>query len=183
MMLELKGRERLKSISIATDSCACWMSNGVYYSFGEVTNVGINGNEEFFSLFMTDIIHEKAQDGPDAMAEYWIYTNWRMYSNTHTIDETFALMDMFKAYAVANPTDWIVTTALTTCRGLDGAFAQYYGGVVAALFEADPAAFSFACHQMIPEQDVENAVNMLAFYWNITPEEVKDRIEEARNQN
>lgn len=36
---------------------------------------------------------------------------------------------------------------------------------------------------MIPEQDVENAVNMLAFYWNITPEEVMDRIEEARNQN
>ena len=170
-------------LALATDSCACWMSNGICYSFGEVTNVGINGNEEFYSLFMTDIIHEKAQEGPDAMAEYWIYTNWRMYSNTHTIDETFTLMDMFKTYAVANPTDWIVTTALTTCRGLDGAFAQYYGGVVAALFEADPAVFSFACNQMIPEQDVENAVNMLAFYWNITPEEVMDRIEEARNQN
>ena len=168
---------------LATDSCATWMSEGVYYSFGEITNVGINGNEEFYSLFMTDIIHEKAQEGPDAMAEYWIYTNWRVYGNSHTIDETFALMDMFKAYAAANPTDWIVTTALTTCRGLDGAFAEYYASVVAALFEADPVTFSFACRQMIPEQDVENAVNMLAFYWNITPKEVKDRIEEARNQN
>lgn len=170
-------------LAMSTDSCASWMSEGVAYGYGVQTNVGIEGNEELYSLFMTDIIHKKAQDGPDAMAEYWIYTNWRMYSNTHTIDETFALMDMFKTYAVANPTDWIVTTALTTYRGLDGAFAEYYAGVVAALFEADPAAFSFACNQMIPEQDVENAVNMLAFYWNITPEEVMDIIEEARNQN
>ena len=182
--LELKLENgETKVIAMATDSCASWMSEGCCYSYGEVTNVGIEGNEEFYSFFLTEIIHKKAQEGPEAVAEYWPYTNWRMYSNSHTIDETFALIDMFKAYAVANPTDWIVTTALTTCRGLDGAFAQYYGGVVAALFEADPAIFSFACNQMIPEQDVENAVNLLAFYWNITPEEVREKMETAQNQN
>ena len=172
LTLELENGQT-KTISMATDSCAVWMSEGVAYSYGEISNVGIEGNEEFYSLFATDIIHEKAKEDPDSMIEYWIYTNWRVYSDTYSIDETFALMDMFKKYAVSNPTDWNVSIALTTARGLDGAYAQHYAGVIAALYEADPTTFSNACRQMIPEQDVNNAIDMLAFYWNISQEEVR----------
>ena len=175
LVLELENGEQ-KTIMMATDSCATWMSEGVAYSFGEVTNVGIEGNEEFYSLFMTDVIHEKAKEGPEALTEYWTYVNFRVYSDTHTIDETFALMDMFKEYVAQNPADWIVATALRTGRGLDGAFAEYYAGVLAALLEAAPATFSFACRQMIPEEDVNRAINMLAFYWNITPAEVRVKL-------
>ena len=55
---------------MATDDCAYYRTEGVAYGFGEVTNVGIEGNEEFYALFATDIIHEKAQEGPEAMAEF-----------------------------------------------------------------------------------------------------------------
>ena len=182
LTLELENGET-KTISMATDSCATWMSEGVVYSYGEVTNVGVEGNEEFYSLFASDIIHEKAKEGPDALADYWVYTNWRMYSNTYSIDETFGLMDMFQEYALSNPTDWIVRVALTTARGLDGAYAQYYAGVVAALYEADPAAFRFACRQMLPEQDVNYAAEMLALQWNITPEEAHAKLEAETPQN
>lgn len=182
LTLELENGET-KTISMATDSCATWMSEGVVYSYGEVTNVGVEGNEEFYSLFASDIIHEKAKEGPDALADYWVYTNWRMYSNTYSIDETFGLMDMFQEYALSNPTDWIVRVTLTTARGLDGAYAQYYAGVVAALYEADPAAFRFACRQMLPEQDVNNAAEMLALHWNITPEEAHAKLEAETPQN
>ena len=164
-------------LAIATDDCATWMSEGCCYSFGEVTNVGIEGNEEFYSFFMTEIIHEKAQEGAEAMAQYWPYVNWGLYSRQFSIDETFALMDMFREYVVANPSDWMVCVALSTPRGLDGAFAQYYATVVGEIYEADPAVFRFACSQMIPEQDVQNAVYMLSFYWNITPEEAAARLE------
>lgn len=153
------------------------MTEGVAYGFGEVTNVGVEGNEEFYSLFMTDVIHEKAKEGPEALAEYLPYVNFRVYSNTHTIDETFSLMDMFKEYIVNNPADWNISIALRNSRGLDGAFAEYYAGVIEALYEANPAAFSFACRQMISEEDVNRAIDMLAFQWNITPTEVREKLE------
>ena len=175
LVLELENGET-KTLCMATDSCATWMSEGAMYSYGETTNVGVEGSEEFYSLFATEMIHEKSKEGPDAMADYWIYVNWRMYGEQYSIDETFALMDMFKEYAVAHPTETMVRIALTTARGLDGAFAQYYAGVVAALYEADPAVFRFACRQMIPEEDVNVAVNMLAFYWVMTLAEAQEML-------
>ena len=164
-------------LAMGTDSCASWMSEGVAYGYGEQTNVGISGNEEFYSFFLTSIIHEKAEEGAGAVARYWPYVNWGLYSRTYSIDETFALMDLFKSYVVENPSDWMVCVAVTTARGLDGAFAQYYATVVGEIYETDPAVFRFACSQMIPEQDVQNAVYMLSFYWNITPEEARARLE------
>ena len=181
LVLELENGET-RTITMATDGCAYYMTEGVAYGFGEVTNVGVEGNEEFYSLFSSDIVHEKAQEGMDAMAEYWTYVNFRVYSDTHTIDETFALMDMYKEFAVNNPTEWNVIVAIRISRGLDGAFGEYYGGVLAALYEANPSAFSFACRQMMPEEDVSRAVNMLAFYWNITPAEVREKLEAERNE-
>ena len=167
-------------LAMSTDSCASWMSQGVAYGYGVQTNVGIEGNEEFYSFFLADIIHEKAKEGPEAVAKYWPYVNWGYYSRKFSIDDTFALMDMFKAYVLENPTDWMICVALSTPRGLDGAFAQYYANVIGEIFEADSATFHFACRQMVPEQYVEDAVNFLAFYWNITPEEARAKLEAAQ---
>ena len=164
-------------LAMSTDSCASWMSQGVAYGYGEMTNVGIEGNEEFYSFFLTDFIHKKAQEDPEALAKYWPYVNWGLYSRKYSIDDTFALMDLFKAYVLKNPSDWMVCVALSNTRGLDGAFAQYYANVIGEIFEAAPATFNFACRQMVPEQQVKDAVNLLAFYWNITPEEARTRLE------
>ena len=167
-------------LAMGTDSCASWMSQGVAYGYGEQTDVGISGNEEFYSFFLADFIHQKAQEDPDALAKYWPYVSWGLYARKYSIDETFALMDMFRAYVVENPSDWMVCVALSNTRGLDGAFAQYYANVIGQIYEADPSAFRFACRQMVPEQQVKEAVNFLAFYWNITPEEVRAMLDEAK---
>ena len=164
-------------LAMGTDSCASWMSQGVAYGYGEQTNVGISGNEEFYSFFLTDFIHQKAQEDPEALAKYWPYVSWGLYARKYPIDDTFALMDMFRAYVVENPSDWMVCVALSNTRGLDGAFAQYYANVIGQIYEADPSVFNFACRQMVPEQQVKDAVNFLAFYWNITPEEARARLE------
>jgi len=182
--LELKLENgETKVVALATDSCASWMSEGCCYSYGQVTNVGIEGNEEFYSFFLTEIIHQKAQEGPAAMAEYWPYMHWGLYANKYGPEDTMALLYMFEDYLLANPTDWNIYVALTSGRGLDGAYGEFYAHLISQLFEAAPDTFRFACHQMIPQQYVEDAVNLLAFHWNITPEEVMDRIEEAGNQN
>ena len=167
-------------LAMGTDSCASWMSQGVAYGYGEMTDVGISGNEEFYSFFLTDFIHQKAQEDPEALAKYWPYVNWGLYCRKYSIDDTFALMDMFKSYVVENPSDWMVCVALSNTRGLDGAFAQYYANVIGQIYEADPSAFNFACRQMVPEQQVKEAVNFLAFYWNITPEEARAMLDAAK---
>jgi beta-lactamase regulating signal transducer with metallopeptidase domain len=166
-------------LAMGTDSCASWMSQGVAYGYGEQTDVGISGNEEFYSFFLTDFIHQKAQENPEALAKYWPYVSWGLYARKYSIDETFALMDMFRAYVVENPSDWMVCVALSNTRGLDGAFAQYYANVIGQIYEADPSAFRFACRQMVPEQQVKEAVNFLAFYWNISPEEARAMLDAA----
>ena len=163
-------------LAIATDDCASWMSEGVAYGYGEVTNVGIEGNEEFYSFFMTDIIHEKAQKGPDAMASYWPYVHWGEYSRMYGHEEAFSLLYMFEEYLLANPTDWNIYTALTTVRSTDGAYAEFCSYLICELFEAAPETFRFACRQMVPEQYVEFAVYALASYWEITPEEAYARL-------
>ena len=167
-------------LAMGTDSCASWMSQGVAYGYGEQTDMGISGNEEFYSFFLTDFIHQKAQEDPEALAKYWPYVNWGLYARKYSIDDTFALMDLFKTYVVENPSDWMVCVALSNTRGLDGAFAQYYANVIGQIYEADPSAFNFACRQMVPEQQVKEAVNFLAFYWNITPEEARAMLDEAK---
>lgn len=167
-------------LAMSTDSCASWMSQGVAYGYGEQTDVGIEGNEEFYSFFLADFIHKKAQEDPEALATFWPYVNWGLYSRKYAIDDTFALMDMFRAYVVENPSDWMVCVALSSTRGLDGAFAQHYANVIGQIYEADPSAFRFACRQMVPEQQVKEAVNFLAFYWNITPEEARAMLDAAK---
>jgi hypothetical protein len=167
-------------LAMGTDNCASWMSQGVAYGYGEMTDVGIEGNEEFYSLFLADFIHKKAQEDPEALAKYWPYVSWGLYSRKYSIDDTFALMDMFKTYVVENPSDWMVCVALSNTRGLDGAYAQYYANVIGQIYEADPSAFRFACRQMVPEQQVKEAVNFLAFYWNITPEEARAMLDAAK---
>ena len=167
-------------LSMATDSCASWMSEGMAYGYGEMTNVGIEGNEEFYSFFLTDIIHEKAQEGPEAMAEYWPYMHWGLYARKYSPEDTMALLYMFEDYLLANPTDGNIYLALTTARGLDGAYAEFYAYLIGELFEAAPADFNFVCRQMVPEKYVEEAVNHLAYYWEITPEEARIRLEQAR---
>ena len=170
-------------LAIATDDCASWMSEGCCYGFGEVTNVGIEGNEEFYSFFMTDIIHEKAQEGTDALASYWPYMHWGLYANKYGHEESMDLLHMFEEHLLANPTDWNICVALTAGRGLDGAYAECYSHLICELFEAAPATFSFACQQMVPEQYVEQAVYHLAYYWSIPLEEARAKLEAAGNHN
>lgn len=182
LVLELENGET-KTISMATDSCATWMSEGVAYGFGEITEDGIKGNEEFYSLFASSVIRERSKNGMDALADYWIYLDWGRYANTYGPDETFALMDQFKEFVISAPYDWNMATAIRATQGLDGAYADYYSGVLADLFEADKATFSFACLGMASDHDETKVLEMLAYHWNITPAEAREKLEAERNQN
>lgn len=175
LTLELENGET-KVITMATDDCAYYMTEGVAYGFGKVTNVGIEGNEEFYSLFATEIIHEKIQEGPEAMEEYWTYMHWGLYANKYGHEDTMELLYMFEDHVLSNPTDWNICQAITSAATADGAYGEFMAYLLAEAYDAAPSEFSFACRQMLPEEDVNLAVNHLAYEWNISLGEVRSKL-------
>ena len=175
LTLELENGET-KVITMATDDCAYYMTEGVSYGFGQVTNVGIEGNEEFYSLFATEIIHEKAQEGQDVLEEYWVYMHWGLYANKYGAEDTMELLYMFEDHVLSNPTDWNICQAITSAATADGAYGEFMSYLLAEAYEAAPDKFSFACRQMLPEEDVNRAVDALAYQWNISAGEVRSKL-------
>ena len=182
LTLELENGEK-KTISMATDSCATWMSEGVAYGFGEITAEGINGNEEFYSLFAPAVIYEKSKEGIDAVNEYLIYLNWSRYANQYGVDETFALMDMIEKWAEEEPTFNRFGGAIGWSTGLDGAYADYYSAMLARLYELAPSEFAWACLGNATDANEQNTLELLAYNWNITTEEARAKLEADIPQN
>lgn len=176
LTLELENGET-KTISMATDSCATWMSEGVAYGFGEITEEGINGNEEFYSLFAPAVIYEKSKEGMDAVNEYMIYLNWSRYANQYGVDETFALMDMIEKWAAEEPTFNRFGGAIGWSTGLDGAYADYYAAMLARLYELAPSEFAWACLGNATDAKEQNTLELLAYNWNITTEEARAKLQ------
>ena len=182
LTLELENGET-KTIAMATDSCATWMSEGVAYGFGEITEEGINGNEEFYSLFAPAVIYEKSKEGMDSVNEYMIYLNWSRYANQYGVDETFALMDMIEKWAAEEPTFNRFGGAIGWSTGLDGAYADYYAAMLARLYELAPSEFAWACLGNATDANEQNTLELLAYNWNITTEEARAKLQADIPQN
>ncbi len=187
LTLELKNGET-KTIAMATDSCAYWMSEGVAYGYGEITEEGINGNEEFYSLFAPAVIHEKSKEGMDALVDYLyydylIYQNWSRYANQYGTDETLALMDMIEAWAAEEPSERRFGYVIRCTTGLDGAYADYYAEMLARLYELAPSEFAWACLGNASNENEKQTLEMLAYHWNITPQEAHTKLEADISQN
>ena len=182
LTLELENGET-KTIAMATDSCATWMSEGVAYGFGEITDEGINGNEKFYSLFAPSVIHEKSKEGMDAVNAYMIYLNWSRYANQYGVDETFALIDMIEKWAAEEPTFNRFGGAIGWSTGLDGAYADYYAAMLARLYELAPSEFAWACLGNATDAKEQNTLELLAYNWNITTEEARAKLQADIPQN
>ena len=181
LTLELENGET-KTIAMATDSCATWMSEGVAYGFGEITDEGINGNEEFYSLFAPSVIHEKVIEGRAVVTDislfdYLTYMNWSRYANQYGVDETFALMDMIEKWAAEEPTFNRFGGAIGWSTGLDGAYADYYAAMLARLYELAPSEFAWACLGNATDANEQKTLELLAYNWNITTEEARAKLE------
>ena len=181
LTLELENGET-KTIAMATDSCATWMSEGVAYGYGEITLDGINGNEEFYSLFAPAVIYEKSREGMDALADVMIYMNWSRYFNQYGSEETFALMDKIEAWAAEEPTNQRFRCAIAWADGLDGMYTDYYSGILARLYELAPSEFADTCLSNFYGSELERTLQMLGYQWNMTPSEVRTKLMELQKE-
>ena len=182
LTLELENGET-RTIFMATDDCAAWMSEGVVYSFGEITEEGVKGNEEFYSLFAPAVIHDKSKEGMDALGGYMIYLNWSRYANTYDADEVFALINLIEQWAAEEPTYHRFGGAIGWTVGLDGAYADYYAGMLARLYEIAPSEFAWACLGNASDENEKHTLGMLGYHWNMPVEDVRAKLAADIGQN
>ena len=182
LVLELENG-KTKTITMATDSCAYYMTEGVAYGYGELTLDGINGNEEFYALFAPAVIYEKSREGMDAVTEYMIYLNWSRYCNQFGWEETIALIDAIEMWAAEEPTYSRFGGAISWTTGLDGFFSDYYGVMLTRLYELAPAEFAWACLGNASEANAKHTLEMFAYQWNMTVEEVRAKLKADIPQN
>ena len=182
LVLELENGET-KTITMATDDCAYYMTEGVAYGFGEITEDGIKGNEEFYALFAPAVIHDKLGEGMDSLTGYLTYLNWSRYANTYGADETTALMDMIENWAGEAPDYNRFGSVIRWSTGLDGAYADRYGAMLARLYELEKGEFAWACLGNASDANEKQTLEMLAYHWNMTAEEVRAKLEADIPQN
>lgn len=136
LTLETEDGETIR-VSMAADSCAAYMSNGVYYDYG-------SDNTEFYSLFSNQVIHEKLPEGIEAMQPVFRDMNWNEYDSLYHAADTLALMDALRDWVLAEPNRERITVILNLTSGLDGAYAEYYSQILKMVYQADPAEFAAA---------------------------------------
>lgn len=169
LTLELENGET-RTIAMATDSCGTWMSEGVCYQYA-------GGNEEFYSLFAAEAIHDAARQGMGSAMELMIYMDWSRYANHYGQEETLALMEQLKAWALENPKERCFSPC-GSMRGLDGAYADYYAGILSQLYEADKPEFAWQCLGNAPDNVREEVLSLLAHQWGISQAEARARLQQ-----
>ncbi len=159
LTLELENGEILQ-LSMAADSCGAWMSNGVYYRFG-------SGNEEFYTLFSSLVIHSRLAQGYGALGDLVRYLDWADYANTYGPDETFAFIEALFDYAAQDPSrERLQYEIFPRCMGIDGAYAAYFGVKLEELYFLAPEAFSDTCLNYIDGTPLQDTVLfLLADQW------------------
>lgn len=179
LVLEMENGET-KTVAVATDDCSAYMSEGTFYSFGEITHDGIEDNTEFYSLFAPDLIREKSKEGMDALIPYLRYLNWGRYSNQFNDPrEIFALMRMIENWAAEEPTYDRFGCVINWSNGLDGAYADAYSSMLGRLYELAPSEFAWACLGNATDAHEEMVIMHLSYDWNMTREEVRAKLEAA----
>ena len=182
LVLEMENGET-KTVAIATDDCSAYMSEGTFYSFGEITHDGIEDNTEFYSLFAPSLIYEKSQEGMDALIPYLRYFNWGRYSNQYDWLEVLTLMRMIENWAAEEPTYERFGSVIAWSDGLDGAISDSYSGMLCRLYELAPSEFAWACLGNATDEEEANALFLMAYNWNISVEEVREKLEQDLSKN
>ena len=112
-----------------------------------------------------------------------IYLNWSRYANTYDPDEVFALIDLIEQWAAEEPTYHRFGGAIGWTVGLDGAYAEYYAGMLARLYQIAPSEFAWACLGNASDENEKHTLGMLGYHWNMIVEDVRAKLAADIGQN
>ena len=104
--------------------------------------------------------------------DFMVYLDWSRYASEYGQEETLALMDMLKDWSMEAPSERCFSMANIT-RGLDGAYTDYYAGILSQLYEADKPEFAWHCMGNAPDNVREEVLGLLANQWGMSTAEVR----------
>ena len=105
------------------------------------------------------------------------------YANTYDADEVFALINLIEQWAAEEPTYHRFGGAIGRTKGLDGAYADYYAGMLARLYQIAPSEFAWACLGNASDENEKHTLALLSYHWNMPVEDVRAKLAADIGQN
>lgn len=165
-----------KTLSMASDQCCAWMSNGVYYQYGVGGLAEELANTVFYSLFACDFVREAALEGGDPL-QWFLYIHWSAYDAAYGSQQTRELMEVMKTWFQANKA---YSLAFMCQNGLNEEYRPLYAEMLAQLAEEDKAEFASQYFGTWKEMRTRITA-LLSEHWNLTPEETNAKLQAFKN--
>ena len=86
-------------------------------------------------------------------------------------------MDRIEQWAAEEPTAMRFGGVIQWAKGVDGAYPDYYAGLLARLYALAPGEFAWACLGNASDAQQQQTMEMLAYHWNLTVGEVQAKLQ------
>lgn len=170
LSLELENGKQV-NLSMATDSCGTWMSEGAFYQYA-------NGNEELFGMFAEQAEQERRKQRLEFRFLKSGNFNWQQLIAGYGEEEALLLLEDLRGLVQRNTlTETQMTGLLKSTKGLDGAYAEGFADILRIAYQNNEPMFAY-CWSQMPESEKKEIVAYLAYTKNLSEEEVKKSLEE-----
>jgi beta-lactamase regulating signal transducer with metallopeptidase domain len=166
------------TVTMATDGCDVWMSEGKFYTFYPQDGSDNDGNRPFYQLFAMRALYYAASGHMDKIPYLVEYLDWDQYAQTYGDQEVRYLMNQLKAWIQEDYKERI-SYAFWRLPDLTGGYSGTYAAMLVQLYNENPAVFAKTCLEEIYNETQENLLRLLGQYWNMNINEVRGKLREA----
>lgn len=177
LTLELENGKTV-TVTIATDSCGCWMSEGKFYTFYAPGDSNNDGNRTFYKVFAMGLLHYASSGHMDNLPYLIEYLDWDRYAQTYGDQEARYLINQLKAWILDSYEDRLFY-ALWRLPDLNGACSEIYADMLTQLYDENPTFFAKICLENLYDVYQKNAFSFLGQHWNMSINEVQGKLREA----
>ena len=165
------------TVTMATDDCDVWMSEGKFYTFYPQDSSGNDSNRSFYQLFAMRALHYAASGHMDKIPYLMGYLDWDEYAQTFGDQEVRYFMNQLKAW-IREDYKARISYALWRLPDLNGDYSDDYAAMLVQLYDENPAVFAKTCLEEIYNEAQENLLRLLGQYWNMNINEVRGFLKE-----
>jgi len=172
------------TISLATDSCGVWMSEGAFYQYA-------GGNEELFELFVNQELLKALEemDGDMDKILAWLpYADWEEYAG---YDDKTTVISLFGKILrwVQKETELTaeqVCLLMSGAKGLDGPRTTFwrlkYEDILEEAYQKNEQLFASCWISKLGASEKETVLQLMAGVWNLSVEDAEKLLEEKSNE-
>lgn len=157
------------TIAMASDGCPGWVSGGVYYAF-EVDSYGVG----IAKIFGPQMLRYGLEQGKESVFDAAANLNWSHYRVFYGADATYDAFWQFRSRLIESG-NWRL--AIRATDGLEGELKAAYAKMLGEFAEQYGKEFAMECFKSnMPEWKKTQVFELMAIYWDITPEAAEQKL-------